>query len=105
MNNDKEELRIEKIKNGNILTCKLSGWLDPNTSPNLISEINLNDVKTLIFDMANVEYIFSSGIRALLMLQKMLEKSGGKIKIINVSDNIRNIFEYAGLDSMLDTKI
>ncbi len=100
--NDNKKLEIEQIKQGNVLTCKLSGWLDPNTSPSLISEINLNDITVLIFDMTNIEYVFSSGIRALLILQKTLEKVGGQVKIVNVSDNIRNIFEYAGLDSMID---
>ena len=102
MMEDDKKLQIEQVKQGNVLTCKLLGWLDPNTSPDLVSEINLTDVSTLILDMANVEYVFSSGIRAFLMLQKILEKNGGKIRVINVAENIRNIFEYAGLESMLD---
>jgi len=102
--NKAKNLIIEQIKDGNVLTCKLSGWLDPNTSPDLITKIDLTDVTLLIFDMENVEYVFSSGLRSFLILQKMLEPVRGKIKLINVSDDIRNIFEYTGFESMLDHK-
>jgi len=99
---ESKELKIEQIKEGSKLTCKLTGWLDPNTSTDLITKINLTDITTLIFDMSNVEYVFSSGLRAFLMLQKMLEPQGGNIKLINVSDEIRNIFECTGFESMLE---
>ena len=104
MNNENKGLKIEQTKEGYVLTCKLTGWLDPNTSPDLISKINLKDITILIFDMKDVEYVFSSGIRSFLMLQKMLAPVNGIVKLTNVSDNIRNIFEYAGLESMLDVK-
>lgn len=104
MDNETKELKIEQSREGYILTCKLTGWLDPNTSPDLISKIDLKDVTLLVFDMKGVEYVFSSGIRAFLMLQKMLDEQGGTIKLKNVSNDIKSIFEYAGLDSMLDLK-
>ena len=102
MNNESEGLKIEQIRDGNTLTCKLTGWLDPNTSPDLISKIDLNGVTLLIFDMKGIEYVFSSGIRAFLILQKMLAPANGSVKLINVSDNVRSIFEYTGLESMID---
>lgn len=102
MDNESEGLKIEQIRDGNTLTCKLTGWLDPNTSPDLISKIDLNGVTLLIFDMKGIEYVFSSGIRAFLILQKMLAPTNGSVKLINVSDNVRSIFEYTGLESMID---
>ena len=66
-----KELKIEQIKDNGTLTCKLSGWLDPNTSPKLVDSINLDKVTTLIFDMQNVEYVFSAGLRAFLIFSKI----------------------------------
>ena len=103
METENKELTIEQTKDGNKLTCRLTGWLDPNTSPQLIN-LDLTDVKELIFDMTNVEYVFSAGLRSFLMLQKMMEQQGGNIKLINVSDNIRSIFEYTGFDEILEKK-
>ena len=97
-------LKIEQTREGEILTCKLAGWLDPNTSSDLFEKIDLTGVKSLFFDMKNVEYVFSSGIRAFLILQKQLENQGGAVKLLNVSDDVRNIFEYTGLESMLQPK-
>ena len=102
MNNP--ELKIEQQKENEKLICKLSGWLDPNTSPQLLSKVDLTGVKTLIFDMSGVEYVFSSGIRVLLVLQKMLEEKGGTIRLINVPIQIKFVFEDTGLDEMLENK-
>lgn len=104
MDNENKELKIEQSREGYVLTCKLTGWLDPNTSPELVARLDLKDITLLIFDMEKVEYVFSSGIRAFLMLQKMLDEQGGTIKLINVSADIKSIFEYAGLESLLDMK-
>ena len=100
----RRELKIEQKKEGNKLICKLSGWLDPNTSPDLINKIDLNGVTSLIFDMSGVEYVFSAGLRSILMLQKLLDLQGGTIKLINLSADVRNIFECTGLESILEPK-
>ena len=104
MEEESKELKIEQIKEGYKLTCKVTGWLDPNTSPDLVSKLDLNGVTLLYFDMTNVEYVFSAGLRAFLMLQRMLEPQGGTVKLFNVSDNIRNIFECTGFGSLLEEK-
>ena len=100
MNNP--ELKIEQQKENEKLICKLSGWLDPNTSPQLLSKVDLTGVKTLIFDMSGVEYVFSSGIRVLLVLQKMLEEKGGTIRLVNIPLQIKFVFEDTGLDGLLE---
>ena len=99
-----KNLRIEQKRDGDKLSCKLSGWLDPNTSPDLINKVDLNGIKSLVLDMSGVEYVFSAGLRSILMLQRLLEFQGGNIKLINLSDDVRSIFECTGLDSLLEPK-
>lgn len=99
---ENKDLRIEQEKNGDVLTCKLSGWLDPNTSPSLLNEIDLDDVKSLIIDLQDVEYVFSAGLRVMLVFQRTLENKNGSMKLINVPESIRFIFEDTGLESMLE---
>lgn len=103
METENKGLKIKQVREGKTLTCILNGWLDPNTSPQLIN-VDLTDVKELIFDMKGVEYVFSAGLRAFLMLQKMITEQGGTITLVNVSDDIRNIFEYTGFDELLEKK-
>lgn len=104
MENEAKKLEIKQTKENGVLTCQLKGWLDPNTSPELLSAVNTADVNTVIFDMKNVEYVFSSGLRAFLQFQKIMNEKGGKIVLINVSDPIRSIFEYTGFTSILEPK-
>lgn len=101
---DSKELKIEQKKDGGKLFCKLSGWLDPNTSPMLIEQVDLTEVNFLSFDLSDVEYVFSSGLRAFLVFQKMIEERGGTMKITNIPEQIRFVFEDTGLDKMLETK-
>ncbi len=104
MSDTNKELKIEQKKENGKLLCKLSGWLDPNTSPDLINKLDLNGVSELIIDMSQIEYVFSAGLRTMLMLQRLMEYQGGTIKLVNMSDDVRNIFECTGLDGILEPK-
>ena len=97
-------LKVEQKRDNDKLFCKLSGWLDPNTSQDLLYDLDLKGVKSLVLDMAEVEYVFSSGIRVLLMFQKIVAQAGGTIKLVNVPEQIRFVFEDTGLDQMLEMK-
>ncbi|MBP5615816.1 MAG: STAS domain-containing protein [Alphaproteobacteria bacterium] len=101
---DEKKLKIEQSKTNDVLFCRLIGWLDPNTSPELLKQLDLKDVKTLIIDMKDVEYVFSAGLRAFMQIQRMIDSTGGTLKLINVADTIRSIFEYTGFESMLEPK-
>lgn len=105
MDSENKGLSIEQQKKGDTLTVQLSGWLDPNTSPTLINEINLEGVKKLVFDMGKVEYVFSAGLRSFLIFQRLMSNQNGSMKLTNVSEQIRQIFEYAGFESMLEKRV
>ena len=100
---ENKELKIEQRKEKDTLFCKLFGWLDPNTSPDLLNSVDLTNIKHLVLDLEGVEYVFSSGLRVMLLFQYMLESQGGDIKLVNVPDSIRFIFEDTGLEGMLET--
>ncbi|MBO4294851.1 MAG: STAS domain-containing protein [Alphaproteobacteria bacterium] len=104
MENEAKTLKIEQTRENDVLTCRLFGWLDPNTSPDFLNSLDLTNVKQLICDMEHVEYVFSAGLRAFLQLQKNLEETGGKILLVNVSDSIRSVFEYTGFSNILEPK-
>ncbi|MBR2136743.1 MAG: STAS domain-containing protein [Alphaproteobacteria bacterium] len=104
METTNKDLVIEQKHEGTKLTCTLSGWLDPNTSPKLIEQIDLAEIKELVFDMKNVEYVFSAGLRAFMIFQRIMDAQNGTIKLINVSDQVRSIFEYTGFESLLEPK-
>lgn len=95
-------MTINKTVDGYNLTIALSGRLDTITAPELESTIkdNLDDIKELVFDFKNLEYISSAGLRVLLSAQKIMNKQGS-MKILNVSDVIMEIFEVTGFIDIL----
>src|SRR3984957_5775792 len=55
-----------------------------------------------VIDLARLEYIASAGLRVFLITQKRAKGSGGGIKLINVNQQIYDIFRYAGFDRIID---
>lgn len=94
---------INKQANGDALTIQIDGRLDTTTAPQLESEINsgLDGVKTLTMDMSKLVYISSAGLRVLLKAQKIMNKQG-KMSVINVNQEIKEIFEVTGFDELLN---
>lgn len=85
------------VKSPGVVILSVGGALDAITSSQLESEVNdlLNgSVKCLVFDLQQLEFISSAGIRVLLIAQRELTKRGGEIKSINVQPQIRKVFDY-----------
>ena len=80
----------------------LEGRLDTTTAPDLEAEIEeiKDELEELIFDMENLEYISSAGLRVLLASQKIMNKQGS-MKVINVNDAIMDVFEVTGFSDIL----
>jgi anti-sigma B factor antagonist len=98
----KTMLNIEKKKDGPELTVALAGRLDTVTAPELEKELKvcLEGVTMLSFDMAELEYISSAGLRVLLSAQKLMSRQG-EIKVFHVNETIMEIFEVTGFSDYL----
>lgn len=94
-------MNVTKAMDGNKLTIAVEGRLDTNTAPELQKEItNIGDVDELIFDFSNLVYISSAGLRVLMIAQKAMSSKGG-VKIINASEDVKEIFDITGFSSIL----
>ena len=95
-------LNIEKNAVADKLEVILSGRLDTATAPQLESELKdaLNEVKELVFNLADLEYISSDGLRVLLSVQKVMNKNGNMV-VTNASDEVKEIFEVTGFSDIL----
>lgn len=93
---------ILKTKKEAELTLALAGRLDTTTAPILEAELkeSLDDVSELIFDFAKLDYISSAGLRVLLAAQKTMNKQG-TMKVLNVNDEINEVFEITGFSDIL----
>ena len=91
------DLNIKSGKNGSEMTITLGGRLDTNTSPQLeeLVDTSLDGVEKLVFDMADLEYISSAGLRVLLAALQIMEDQGEMV-LRNVCEEIMDVFEITG---------
>ena len=95
-------MTINKENNNGSLSVSITGRVDTTTAPALEEELknSFESCSDLTLDFANVEYISSAGLRVLLSAQKVMAKKAG-MKLINVSNEINEIFEVTGFSDIL----
>ena len=96
-------MTITNERNNDQLTIAIEGRLDTTTAPQLekfLSE-NTDGVKDIVIDMAKLEYISSAGLRVLLAAHKKMSKTG-TLKLVNVCDEIMEVFDMTGFSDILD---
>lgn len=58
--------------------------------------------ETTVLDFSDLKYISSSGLGLLIKVQRRLDATGDKIRIVNASDHIRELFTVTRFDSIFD---
>ena len=95
-------MTIEIKKNAEATIIEVAGRLDTMTASSLDKAINedIGEVKNLILDLKNLEYISSAGLRVLLGAQKKMQKIGS-MKVTNVCEEVMEVFEMTGFADIL----
>ena len=95
-------MTIEKKINNDAATLIVSGRLDTQTAPELENELDavLTGLKELTFDMTNLEYVSSAGLRVILKAQKAMNAQGS-MKLTGVNDSIMEVFDITGFLDIL----
>lgn len=96
-------MEITYNKNGAVLFIAPKGRLDTASAPQLDEALktSMGDVKELILDLSDLEYMSSAGLRVFLSAQKTMLKQG-KMTVKNVNDTIMEIFEITGFKEILN---
>ncbi len=99
-------MTVEKEKNKDILIVRITGSLDANTAEQLRAELEgeLDDVTLVHFDMRDLDYISSAGLRVIMAVYLELDDRGGKVELDNVIEDLREIFEDAGFSEYMEMK-
>lgn len=95
-------MTIEIKKNVDETVLEIVGRLDTITAPALEKTIheNFGEIKNLILDFKQLEYISSAGLRVLLSAQKKLQQNG-TMKLKNVREEVMDVFEMTGFADIL----
>ena len=98
-------MTFEIKKNAEETTIEIAGRLDTTTAPDLDKTISedIADTENLVLDFKKLEYISSAGLRALLSAQNKMQKLGS-MKLINVCEDVMEVFEMTGFTDILTIK-
>ena len=95
-------MEIVKTRKDVTMTLAIEGRLDSQTSPQLEAEIvgKLDGVAHLIFDLSKLTFISSSGLRVLLLTQKIMDTQGS-MTIRNLPQEFREYFDETGFSRVM----
>src|SRR5688572_8932118 len=90
-------LKIVLDEQSPLITIALSGRLDTNTAPELDDALNgiLTNPKIacLTFNLAQLDYLSSAGVRCFIRARKAIEPRGGKVVIVNPQPPVRKVLD------------
>ena len=98
-------MEIKKEKKDNTLTIYLIGRLDSTNAKDLEDIVmdETDGIFNLIFDLAELKYTSSAGLRIFLKAQKIMLKQGD-MEVINACDDVYDIFEMTGFSDIINIK-
>ena len=89
---------------GPIASILLSGNVDYSTQEEIQNAsrtaLFADQVREIHIDFANVRFVDSSILRALLILQRETDAKGKSLVLLNCKDYMREVFEIGGFDKM-----
>lgn len=95
-------MELSLTKDGNKLICSIMGRIDTNSAPEILEKIDFTELKELVFDLEDVDYVFSAGLRVFLQAQKVMNANGGTMKLINLQPSVKEIFDIVGFSGIMD---
>jgi anti-anti-sigma factor len=93
------EIQIQKSITGQdtgAVTVKLTGSLDTATASELekqLAPVLAGAVKDIVFDLAQLKFISSAGLRVFSSTRKTLKERGGQAVFIHMQPQIQEVFE------------
>jgi anti-sigma B factor antagonist len=78
------------------VTVNLTGSLDTSTAPDLekqLASVLAGPVKDVVFDLAQLKFISSAGLRVFSTTRKTLKERGGQASFVHMQPQIQEVFE------------
>ena len=93
----------QKEENG-IIFISIKGRLDADSSPEaekVVKEALAGQVARVLFNLDELEYLSSAGLRVLLSAAKEMRRRDGKIALCSLNEFVKEIFEVSGFQSLI----
>lgn len=87
------------------LIVSVSGELDQHKASQLREQIDLRithaNIKNLIFDFSNLDFMDSSGIGVIIGRYKLMRAMGGTVQIVANKLSVKKILELSGIRKII----
>ena len=93
----------QKEENG-IVSIAIKGRLDADSSmeaERVVKEALGAEANRLLFNLGDLEYLSSAGLRVLLSAAKEMRRRDGKIVLCSLNEFVKEIFEVSGFQSLI----
>lgn len=90
-------------RENNAVIVTISGRLDAVTAPDYerkIREMIDSGNTYFVVDFEKLDYISSAGLRALLLMAKLLKEKDGRVCFANVKGNVQSVFDMSGFTTI-----
>jgi anti-anti-sigma factor len=101
-------MTVDEATYANVMVLKLAGRIDQECSPALqerlddvVRRLSASRSAGLAIDMANVPYMSSAGLRALMIAAKEIKGAGMKLVVVGLGPVVKEVFQISRFDRVI----
>jgi anti-anti-sigma factor len=101
---DQEQLSIATRVDEGVARVQLAGELDVNTAPLVADQLTrlvAEGVTSVVVDVANLTFVDSTGLRAILAGREKLQAEGASLVLEGASGVVERVLDMTGLRGLL----
>jgi anti-anti-sigma factor len=90
---------IQKERVGDVQVVTAEGRLDgiySSAFANQVGELITGTNPKILIDFANIDFVTSAGLRAVLLLMKKAKASGGAFALCGINEQVREVLDISG---------
>lgn len=91
-------MNLNITTDNNIVIISIEGSIDSKTAGDLQSQImgKVSETNNVLLDLTKVDYVSSAGLRVLLMIYRQIKTRNGKVILVGVSEEIKDVMSMTG---------
>ncbi len=95
------DISVQSLKRADVIT--VAGRIDSSNASSFddaLKESMANGRHNLVLELADVHYMSSAGLRAMVAALRECKKHRGDVRLASVSERVSEVLSLAGLDSL-----
>jgi anti-anti-sigma factor len=97
-------MKIAKVEKEGVVCLRIDGRLDGKTASEAetaVKGVLKEGRQQLLFDLSQMEYISSAGLRVILMAVKELRSKKGKVVLCGLTPYVKEVFDVSNFSSII----